>query len=86
MKALLSNYKQSPRKVGLVAGLIRGITVEAARDQLMFLGKKSAHDMLQLLNSAVANAAQKGIKEEGLFIKTITVNKGVYYFLHCEDL
>jgi large subunit ribosomal protein L22 len=77
MKALLTNYHQSPRKVGLVAGVIRGKSVAAAQAALAFLPQKSAPDIAKLLNSAVANARQSGQSEENLFVKTITVNKGM---------
>lgn len=77
MKALLTNYHQSPRKVGLVAGLIRGKSVTQAKAALMFLDKKSAPAVEKLLDSAVSNARQMGIEVDNLFIKSITVNKGL---------
>lgn len=74
MKALLSNYHQSPRKVRLVANLIRGKSVPQARAMLTFQPQKSSPALLKLLNSAVSNAS--GVDSEELFIKTVTVNKG----------
>lgn len=76
MKALLTNYHQSPRKVGLVARLIRGKSVPAARAALSYLPKKSSPAISKLLESAIANARSTGISAEDLFVKTITVNKG----------
>src|SRR5262245_44412887 len=76
MKALLKNYAQSPRKVRLVADVIRGKSVMAARQALSYLPKKSSPAMLKLLNSAVSNAEQFGAHAEDLFVKTVTVNKG----------
>lgn len=76
MKALLKNYHQAPRKVRLVADLIRGKSVPAAREALMFLSKKSSPVLAKLLDSAVANAKGSGRAAEDLFVKTITVNKG----------
>lgn len=76
MKATLTNYHQSPRKVGLVADLIRGKSVKAARAALLYLPKKSSPALGKLLDSAVANASQVGNSVENLFVKTITVNKG----------
>lgn len=76
MKATLSNYRQSPRKVRLVAQLIRGKSVKAAREALSFLPKKSAPDIRRLLDSAVTSARSTGSSPEDLVIKTITVNKG----------
>ena len=77
MKALLTNYHQSPRKVRLVADLIRGKSVAAARAALLYLPKKSSPAIGKLLDSAVANASSAGAVAENLFVKTITVNKGI---------
>ncbi|MCR4325946.1 MAG: 50S ribosomal protein L22 [Patescibacteria group bacterium] len=76
MKALLKNYHQSPRKVRLVADMIRGKSVSDARAALLYLPKKSAPALGKLLDSAVANARSGGHAAEGLFVKTITVDKG----------
>ena len=77
MKASLSNYHQSPRKVRLVADLIRGKSIAKAKDALAFLPKKSAPGIEKLLDSAVANATQTGHSADNLFIKMIQVNKGI---------
>jgi len=77
MKALLKNYHQSPRKVRLVANLIRGKSVAAARSLLAFQPQKSSPALLKLLESAVANARNAGNTPENLFVKTIAVNKGM---------
>ena len=74
MKATLKNYHQSPRKVRLVADMIRGKSVPAARAALLFLPKKSSPAIAKLLDSAVANAA--GVAPDSLFVKSIAVNKG----------
>ena len=77
MKALLTNYHQSPRKVRLVADLIRGKSVAQAKAALLFLPKKSSPAVEKLLDSAVSNARQMGASAENLFVKTIQVNKGI---------
>ena len=77
MKATLSNYRQSPRKVRLVANTIRGKSIEQARNLLTFQTQKSSPDVLKLLNSAVANAHQKGFEEATLFVQKIAVDKGL---------
>jgi large subunit ribosomal protein L22 len=76
MKALLTNFKQSPRKVRLVADMIRGKKVLVARDILAFTPKKSAPELEKLLASAIANARQQGMQAEDLVVKTISVDKG----------
>ena len=77
MKAMLSNFKQSPRKVRLVADMIRGKNVVYAADQLAFLPKKSAPEIAKLLASAVANAREQGVSVDNLIVKTISVDKGM---------
>lgn len=76
MKAYLKNYRQSPRKVSLVASLIQGKKVSVARQQLAFLPKRAAPAVAKLLDSAIANARSTGATVEELFVKSITVNKG----------
>lgn len=80
MKAKLSNFRQSPRKVRLLADLVRGKTVNEAVDTLAFAAKKAADPMTQLIRSAVANAKNTTeTKPEDLYIKTITVDKGIVF-------
>src|SRR3989338_7726742 len=77
MKAFLKNYRQAPRKVRLVAGLIKGKSVEEAIAILDFLAKRAGFPIKKLLLSAVANALQVGIEKENLFIKELRVDKGI---------
>jgi large subunit ribosomal protein L22 len=76
MKASLTNFKQSPRKVRLVADMIRGKNVLVAQDSLRFLPKKSAPELEKLLASAIANARTQGQNPENLFVSKIMVDKG----------
>jgi large subunit ribosomal protein L22 len=84
MKATLKNYRQAPRKVRLVADSIRGKRVSEILDQLAFMPGKAATPLKKLLLSAVANAKQKddSVTEDKLFVKGITVDKGMTYFRH----
>jgi large subunit ribosomal protein L22 len=77
MKAFLKNYRQSPRKVRLVADLLKGKRVADGFVQLSALPKRATGPITKLLSSAVANAKQAGVSEENLFIENITVNKGI---------
>ena len=77
MKALLTNFHQSPRKVRLVADSVRGKSIADARAILTFLEQKSAPAIGKLLDSAVANARTQGHEAEDLFVKTIMVDKGL---------
>ncbi|OGG69378.1 50S ribosomal protein L22 [Candidatus Kaiserbacteria bacterium RIFCSPHIGHO2_12_FULL_53_13] len=76
MKALLKNYHQSPRKVRLVADLIRGKRIAEAQAALLFLDKKSSPAIRKLLDSAVANARNSGVFTEELIVKRMSVDKG----------
>lgn len=70
----------APRKVRLVADLIRGKTVGESQAILKFIVKKSAHPLTKLLNSAVANARHNfQIESENLYISKITVDEGPKY-------
>ena len=77
MKAFLKNYRQSPRKVGLVAGLIKGKRIADAFIHLEALPKRASLPIAKLLASAVNNAKQAGISEENLYVANVTVNKGI---------
>src|SRR3989338_9938530 len=77
MKAFLKNYRQSPRKVRLVAGLVKGKSVAEAIAELDFLAKRAGLPLKKLLLSAVANAKQMGIDAENLMIKELRVDKGI---------
>ncbi|MDP3734890.1 MAG: 50S ribosomal protein L22 [bacterium] len=77
MRATLKTYRQSPRKVRLVADTIRGKRVSEALTVLSFLEKRAAAPIRKLLESAVANARQNfGADPDGLAVREITVNKG----------
>lgn len=77
MKAFLKNYRQSPRKVRLVAGLLKGKNVDSALAELDFLVKRAGTPIKTLLLSAVANAKMQGKETADLFIKELRVDKGI---------
>ena len=76
MKAFLKNYHQSPRKVRLVADLVRGKSVTDALAQLKFTPKRASEAVAKLIASAVANAGQQGVSADILTISKITVDEG----------
>ncbi len=76
IKAKLNSYRQSPRKVRLVAGLIRNKRVSDAKNKLEFVIKRANNPIKKLLNSAIANAKSLGVDTENLFVKSITVDGG----------
>ena len=75
-RAELNNYRQSPRKVRLVADAVRGKKVEEALTNLSFIPKRSALPLQKLLASALANAKNLSIPTENLIVKKITVDTG----------
>lgn len=75
MKAILKNYRQSPRKVCLIADLVRGKRVSDALTTLQFVDKRAAGPFTKVIKSAVANATNQGKDAEKLFIKMVQVNK-----------
>jgi large subunit ribosomal protein L22 len=78
MKATLSNYRQAPRKVRLVANAIRGKSIKAAQIELQYMVKRAAGPLEKLLASAVANAVnQGGLNMDLLIVKEIRVDKGI---------
>src|SRR3989344_3665509 len=75
--AKLKNARISPKKMRLVADLIRGKKVADAIRQLQFTQLRPAGVILKTVKSAVANAEHnEGLKAEQLFIKKIIVNQG----------
>ncbi len=67
----------SPRKVRLVADLVRGLSVASARQQLAFSKKSAASPVLKALNSAVANAENTFSKDAAkLIVSEIRIDDG----------
>lgn len=77
VKATLSNYRQSPRKVRLVADVVRGKKADQALISLDFITKRTAEPMKKLILSALANAKNVlNADKEDLYIKEIRVDEG----------
>ena len=78
--AKLNNCPTSPRKMRLVADLVRGEKVERALQILRFSSKEASRRLEKLLLSAIANWQSKNedadIEEAGLFVKEIRVDGG----------
>ncbi|MBO9682042.1 MAG: 50S ribosomal protein L22 [Flavisolibacter sp.] len=74
--AKLKNYPTSPRKMRLLADLVRGMNVEKALAVLERNPKHPAVPLRKLVLSAISNWKQKneGGDEAGLVIKTIFVD------------
>lgn len=74
-RAQLNNYRQSPRKVRLVADSVRGKRIEDAIITLSFIPKRSALPIQKLLNSALSNAKNLSLSEN-LVVKELRVDSG----------
>lgn len=80
IKAQLSNHRQSPRKVRVVADLVRGKTLSEALDTLAYTTKRAAGPVEKLLLSAAASAKNLSIPTDGLVVKEIKVDGGKTLF------
>lgn len=76
MKAILKNYRQSPRKVRLIADVVRGKQVNVAIGMLKFVDKRASGPFSKVIESALANAVQAGKQPAKLFVKKVSVDKG----------
>jgi len=78
--ASLRNVPTSPRKMRLVADLVRGMDVEQALGVLQFTPKEPAKRLYKLVRSAIANWEVKNegarIEDNQLYIKEIMVDSG----------
>ena len=79
--AKLNNCPTSPRKMRLLADLVRGKRVEEAMNILRYNNKKeNAYRLEKLLRSAIANWEQRNeganIESAQLYVKTIFVDGG----------
>ena len=78
--AVLKDCPTSPRKMRLVADMIRGMEVNRALDVLKFSSKEASQRVEKLLMSAVANwqAKNEGVRleENTLFVSRIMVDSG----------
>jgi large subunit ribosomal protein L22 len=76
-RAQLNGLRTSPRKVRLLADLVRGKSVAEAKEQLKISKKHAASPVLKLIDSAVANAVHNHMATpETLRVQTIFVNEG----------
>ena len=76
--AKLNNCPTSPRKMRLMADLVRGEKIDKALNLLKFSSKEASRRLEKLLLSAIANWQAKNeeasIEDAGLFVKSICVD------------
>ncbi|MDE3059445.1 MAG: 50S ribosomal protein L22 [Pseudomonadota bacterium] len=77
-KAVANRLRISPRKLNLVAGLIRGMDVSRALTQLEFSSKRIAGEVKKALQSAIANAENNhNLNVDSLYVKEAYVGKNL---------
>jgi len=78
VKASINNLNMSPKKVRLVAELVKGMKVQVALDQLRFLNKRAAKPVIDLINAAIANATHNfKLERDNLIVKEMTTGKAM---------
>jgi len=76
--AVVRNLRVSPRKLNLVAQMIRGKRCERAMAELQFSQKRIAHDVRKGLQSAIANAENNHqLDVDRLYVAEATVGKAM---------
>lgn len=79
--AKLNNYRQSPRKVRLIANLVKGKKVDEALDILDFAGKRASLPLKTLIESAISNAKNNfNLEKDSLFVKEFRVDGGAILY------
>ena len=76
--AVVNSIRISPRKLNLVAQLIRGKNAQAALAELTFSRRRIAQDVKKCLQSAIANAENNHqLDVDRLYVKEATVGKAL---------
>jgi large subunit ribosomal protein L22 len=76
--AVARNLRVSPRKLNLLAQLIRGKGCERALAELQFSQKRISHDVRKTLQSAIANAENNHqLDVDRLYVAEATVGKAL---------
>ena len=80
MKAYGKNIRISPKKLRVVAEVIRGRKVDEALKFLKFAPKKGADILYKILFSAIKNAEHNDNQQSGdLYLDTLIITKGIVY-------
>lgn len=78
-RAVVRHIQMSPRKMRVVANMVRGARVEEALATLRFTPKKAARFIVKALESAAANAEDKSggdVDVDALYVQSIWVDGG----------
>ncbi|MDD2487517.1 MAG: 50S ribosomal protein L22 [Candidatus Gracilibacteria bacterium] len=78
MKAYASNIRISPKKIAVVATIVRNMEVQKALDILKYMPNKGSSILYKVLFSAVSNAVNNdGQEKDNLVISSLIIAKGV---------
>ena len=76
-KAVVRHVRMSPRKMRIIANMVRGKRVDEAMGLLKVMPKKAAFVIRKLLISAVANAEHSGTQDvDALLVAQLAVDPG----------
>ena len=76
-RATLKRFRESPRKVRMVANMIRGRSVDDAMSILKLQQRKAAKMLTKVLGSAIANATENEKADaDKLFVTSVSVDGG----------
>ncbi len=76
--AKAATIRTSPRKLGVVAGLIRGKSASTALAELTFSHRRVAREVKKVLQSAIANAENNHqLDVDKLFVAEVSVGKAL---------
>lgn len=76
-RSTLHYLRMSPRKVRLVADMVRGMQVEQALNTLRFVNRAASKPVKKVIESALANAENnEGLDVDSLWIGEIRVDEG----------
>jgi large subunit ribosomal protein L22 len=80
MKANAKNLRISPKKLRVIAEIVRGMNAEEALKFLKFAPKKGADLMYKIVHSAIHNAVHNDSQSASdLQIDTLIITKGIVY-------
>ena len=76
-RAVLIGFRESPRKVRVVADMIRGRPVAEAQSILRMQQRKAAAMLVKVLDSAIANASENDKADaDQLVVKSVAIDCG----------
>ena len=76
VRAIQKFILMSPRKLREIVPLVRNLSPKDAVERLPFADKRTAQPLRKVIETAIANARQKGLDEGNLVFKEIQIGEG----------